>query len=72
VIRETSQSTESKLAYTVDGDKDSPAMVLLHGAWAVGTDWDPVIPAFAGDHRVYVPTYVGTVRATGRGNTPSS
>jgi len=47
------------LSYTVDGDADAPAMVLLHGAGAVGADWDPVIPAFAKDHRVYVPDLRG-------------
>jgi len=41
------------LAYRVAGDPADPPMVLLHGLGDDESDWGVVLPAFAGNYRVY-------------------
>jgi pimeloyl-ACP methyl ester carboxylesterase len=41
------------LAYRVIGDKADPPMVLLHGLGDDRRDWNSVLTALAGTHRVY-------------------
>jgi len=41
------------LAYRVAGDPGDPPMALLHGLGDDERDWQAVLPAFAGAHRVY-------------------
>ena len=40
-----------RLSYTIIGD-EGPPLVLVHGSWADGGDWELVVPALAEHFRV--------------------
>lgn len=35
-----------------DGPRQAPPLLLIHGSWASGSSWRPVVPALAGRHHV--------------------
>jgi pimeloyl-ACP methyl ester carboxylesterase len=47
------------LSYAVTGDPAAPPMVLLHALGERGSDWAPILPAFAARYRVYAPDLRG-------------
>lgn len=48
-----------RMSYEVAGDPAAPPMVLLHALGERGSDWAPVMPAFAERYRVYAPDLRG-------------
>ena len=48
-----------RLRYLMSGDS-GPSLVLLHGVGENALDWCWMLPALAGDHRVYAPDLPGS------------
>lgn len=48
-----------RLSYTVTGDPGAPPLVLLHALGERGSDWAPILPAFAARYRVCAPDLRG-------------
>lgn len=48
-----------RLSYAVTGDPGAPPLVLLHALGERGSDWAPILPAFAERYRVCAPDLRG-------------